>query len=130
MGLGLSKYSFLFAYMAVGLVLGCFLDGLAIIALTVPVIFPIGMALGINPIHLGILLVINCQLGTITPPLGLNVYAVSGVTKLPVASVLRATMPFFFVVLVFMIAMIFTPVLSTWLPTMVVKPVHFAGLLG
>jgi len=130
LGLGLTKYSFLFLYMFVGLLLGCFLDGLAIIALTVPVVYPIGMAMGINPIHLCILLVINLQLGTITPPLGLNVYAVAGVTKEPVTSVLKATMPFFFVILVFMCALVFLPQLTTWLPTVVVKPVHFGGLGG
>jgi len=130
LGLGLTKYSFLFLYMLVGLILGCFLDGLAIIALTVPVVYPIGMAMGINPIHLCILLVINLQLGTITPPLGLNVYAVAGVTKQPVTAVLKATMPFFFVILVFMCALVFLPQLTTWLPTVVVKPVHFGGLGG
>ena len=103
---------------------------ISIIALTVPVVYPIGMAMGVDPIHLCILLVINLQLGTITPPLGLNVYAVAGVTKLPVTAVLKSTMPFFFLMLAFMVIMIFTPDLSTWLPNVVVKPVHFGGLGG
>jgi len=125
LGLGLNKYTFLFGYIVVGLILGCFLDGLAIIALTVPVVFPIGMAMGVDPLHLGILLVLVCQLGTITPPLGLNVYAVAGVAKMPVYDVLKATMPFFFVVLAFLLMMVFTPGLATWLPNIVVKPIVF-----
>ncbi|TFH35909.1 MAG: TRAP transporter large permease [Dehalococcoidia bacterium] len=60
LGLGLNKYTFLFGYIIVGLILGCFLDGLAIIALTVPVVFPIGMTMGVDPLHLGILLVLVC----------------------------------------------------------------------
>ena len=128
LGLGLNKYTFLFGYIIVGLILGCFLDGLAIIALTVPVVFPIGMTMGVDPLHLGILLVLVCQLGTITPPLGLNVYAVAGVAKMPVYDVLKATTPFFLVILVFLIIMVFTPGLTTWLPNVVVKPIVFGGI--
>ena len=128
LGLGLNKYTFLFGYIIVGLILGCFLDGLAIIALTVPVVFPIGMTMGVDPLHLGILLVLVCQLGTITPPLGLNVYAVAGVAKMPVYDVLKATTPFFLVILVFLVIMVFTPGLTTWLPNVVVKPVVFGGI--
>lgn len=128
MSLGLTKYTFLFGYMIVGLILGCFLDGLAIIALTVPVVYPIATALGIDSLHFAVLLVINLQLGTITPPLGLNVYAVAGVAKLPVYDVLKATTPFFFVILAFMVVMIFIPELCTWLPNIVVKQVVFGGM--
>lgn len=129
-GLGLTPLTFTFGYMAVVLLLGCFLDGVAIIALTVPVIFPVAQTLGVHPLHLGILLVVNCQLGTITPPLGLNLYAVSGVSKIPVYDILRATMPFFVVILLFLALMVFTPQLATWLPEVVVKPVEFVGLRG
>jgi C4-dicarboxylate transporter DctM subunit len=116
--LGLTPLSFIAGYMVVILILGCFLDGVAMIALTVPVIFPVGMALGIDPLHLGILLVINCQLGMITPPLGLSLYAVSGVTSAPVYDVLRATIPFFLVIMAFLVVMIFMPGLTTWLPSL------------
>jgi len=86
------------------------------ILLTVPVVFPIGLALGVNPLHLGILLVLNCQLGTITPPVGLNLYAVSGVSGIPVSDVLRGTTPYFFGILAMLIFMVFEPKIATWLP--------------
>ncbi len=116
LALGLSPTEFIFGYMLVILILGCFLDGASMILLTVPVVFPIGLALGVNPLHLGILLVLNCQLGTITPPVGLNLYAVSGVSGIPVSDVLRGTTPYFFGILAMLIFMVFEPKIATWLP--------------
>ncbi|MCK9356640.1 MAG: TRAP transporter large permease [Dehalococcoidia bacterium] len=128
MTLGMTRYAFLFGYMAIGLILGCFLDGLAILALTVPVVYPLGLALGVDPIHLCVLLVLNLQIGTLTPPLGLNVYAVAGCAKLPVVDVFRTSIPFFFAILAFLIVVVLLPSLSTWLPSLVVNTVVFAGL--
>ena len=126
--MGLTPLSFMFGYLAVILVLGCFLDGIAMIALTVPVIFPVGMALGIDPLHLGILLVLDCQLGCITPPLGLALYAVAGVAHVSIYDVLRATIPFFVVVMAFMVVMVFTPGLTTWLPGLLIQATQFTGI--
>jgi C4-dicarboxylate transporter DctM subunit len=128
MTIGLDKYSFLFGYMIIGLILGCFLDGLAIIALTIPVVYPLGMALGVDPVHLCVILVINLQLGTLTPPLGLNVYAVAGAARLPVYNVFKTSIPFFIVTLIFLVVTVLVPSLSTWLPSVLVTPVEFAGL--
>lgn len=125
--LGLTPLTFIFGYMGVILLLGCFLDGAAMLLLTVPVIFPISVNLGIDPLHLGILLVLNCQLGTITPPMGLNLYAVSGVTHVPIYDILRAVVPFFLVIFAFLIIMVFTPGVATWLPNLVFAPVQFGG---
>ncbi len=69
--------------MAVLLILGMFVDGVAMILLTVPVVFPVAMALKIDPIQLGIMLTLNIETGVVTPPVGLNLFAVSGTSKIP-----------------------------------------------
>jgi len=130
MTLGLSKYAFLFGCRAIGLILGCFLDGLAILALTVPVVYPLGLALGVDPVHLCVLLVLNLQIGTLTPPLGLNVYAVAGAARLAVYDVFKTSIPFFWVIMAFLVAAVLIPSMSTWLPSLVVQKVVFAGLEG
>jgi len=121
----LSPLMFIFGYMILLLILGCFLDGMAMILLTVPVIFPIARALQIDPLHLGILITINIELGVITPPVGFNLYAVSGIGQVPVNEVLRGAAPFFMLMLIFLIFMVFMPQLCTWLPNLIFKPIAF-----
>jgi len=125
--IGLSNLQFIFLYMFVLLILGCFLDGAAMILLTVPVIFPIAQSLGVNPIHLGILLVINCEVGVITPPVGLNLFAVSGISKIPINEVLMGSIPFVITILLFLVLLVFYPEIATWLPGLMFKPVIFGG---
>ena len=115
-GLGLSPTTFLLAYMGILLILGCFVDAAGMIALTVPIVFPTCMAMGIDPIALGILIVINCELGAITPPMGITLYGVSAVTKAPIERILKGAIPFFITVLLFLIFLVFNPTVSTWLP--------------
>ena len=125
--MNLAPITFIFGYMALILILGCFLDGIAMILLTVPVVFPIAKALEIDPLHLGVLMTINIELGVITPPVGFNLYAVSGIGRIPVNTVLRGSMPFFFVMLAFLVFLIFMPGLATWLPEIVFKPIEFGS---
>ncbi|HEX78148.1 MAG TPA: TRAP transporter large permease [Dehalococcoidia bacterium] len=126
-GLGLTPLTFVFAYMVVLLILGCFLDAMGMIVLTVPIIFPVAMTLGINPLHLGVLITINSELGCITPPVGLNLYAVSGLSKIPIATVLRGSLPFFLVGFAFLIFMVFTPTLALWFPHLIHPPIVWGG---
>ena len=91
----LKPLPFLFSYLALLIVLGMFLDGIALILLTVPVVFPVSNALGIDPIHLGIIVTMGVELSVITPPVGFNLYAVSGIAKIPIQTVLRGAMIFF-----------------------------------
>jgi C4-dicarboxylate transporter DctM subunit len=121
----LTPLMFLAGYMLLILMLGCFLDGMAMILLTVPVVFPIAEALKVDALHLGVLMTINIELGVITPPVGFNLYAVSGIGNIPVNTVLRGAMPFFFVMLCFLAFIILTPVLTTWLPDLLFKPIQF-----
>ncbi len=125
--MGLTPIMFLFGYMIFILILGCFMDGMGMILLTIPVVFPIAKALGIDPLHLGVLMTVNVELGTITPPVGFNLYAVSGIGKIPVDEVLKGTAPFFFTMMAFLFFLIFFPGICTWLPGLIFKPIVFGG---
>ena len=119
-------FFFLLIYMMVLLVMGCFVDASGMIGLTVPIIFPACLAMGIDPIALCILIIVNCELGAITPPMGITLYGVSSVTKVPIEIVLRGVVPFFIMVILFMIFLFLLPSVSTWLPANMYKSV-FAG---
>lgn len=112
----LEPLPFLFGYMALLLMLGTFLDGIAMILLTVPVVFPVATALGIDPIHLGIVVTMGVELSVITPPVGFNLYAVSGIAQIPIQTVLRGAMIFFVSDFIVTLIIILVPELSTWLP--------------
>ena len=115
--MNLTPLPFLFSYLCLLLILGMFLDGIAMILLTVPVIFPVAQALDIDPVHLGIIVTMGVELSVITPPVGFNLYAVSGIAQIPIQTVLRGAMIFFLSDLIITIIIILVPELSTWLPT-------------
>jgi C4-dicarboxylate transporter DctM subunit len=125
-GLEISPFLLLFAYMGLLLFMGCFVDASGMIGLTVPIIFPVCMAMGIDPIALGILIIVNCELGAITPPMGITLYGVSSVTQVAIEKIMRGVVPFFIVVILFIIFLIFFPSVSTWLPATMYQPV-FGG---
>jgi C4-dicarboxylate transporter DctM subunit len=120
---GLSAYGFIFAFMGVLLVLGMLVDGVAMVLLTVPVAFPVAMALKIDPVHFAIMITLNVEMGVVTPPVGLNLFAVSGTSKIPLVQVLKGTIPFFIGDLAVLLLVIFFPELATWLPNQVVQDV-------
>jgi C4-dicarboxylate transporter DctM subunit len=120
---GLTPLGFIFAFMFVLLILGMFVDGVAMVLLTVPVVFPIAYALKIDPVHLGIILTLNVEMGVVTPPVGLNLFAVSGTSKIPLPQVLKGTIPFFLGDLAVLLLVIFFPALATWLPDQLVTDV-------
>ena len=120
---GLTPIGFLFAYMLVLVILGMFVDGVAMVILTVPVVFPIAMALKIDPVHLAILVTLNVEMGVITPPVGLNLFAVSGTSRIPLQQVMKGTIPFFLGDLSVLLLVIFFPDLATWLPNQLVTDV-------
>ena len=122
-GWGLTPLGFIFAYMGVLLILGMFVDGVAMILLTVPVIFPVAFAMKIDPVALGIMLTLNIEMGVVTPPVGLNLFAVSGTSRIPLQSVIKGTIPFFIGDGAVLLAVIFFPELATWLPNLLVKDV-------
>jgi len=114
--LGLSKHAFLFALMGTLLLLSMWLTGVAILVLTVPIYFPVALALGVDPVHLGILTALCIEIGSVIPPVGLNLFAVSGVTKLPVTQVIRGSFPFCISDTVVLIIVLLFPMLALWLP--------------
>jgi C4-dicarboxylate transporter, DctM subunit len=120
---GLTPLGFIFAYMVVLLILGMFVDGVAMILLTVPVIFPVAYAMKIDPVALGIMLTLNIEMGVVTPPVGLNLFAVSGTSRIPLQSVIKGTIPFFIGDGIVLLLVIFFPELATWLPDLLVKDV-------
>jgi C4-dicarboxylate transporter DctM subunit len=103
-----------------GFIFGMFVDGIAMVILTVPVVFPIAMALKIDPVHLAIMVTLNVEMGVVTPPVGLNLFAVSGTSKIPLPQVLKGTIPFFLGDLTVLLLVIFFPALATWLPDLLV----------
>jgi C4-dicarboxylate transporter DctM subunit len=87
-----------------------------------PVVFPIAMELGVDPVHLGIIMVVNMEIGMITPPIGLNLFVTSGITGMSLIQVVRAAMPFVSVLFLFLLIVTYVPVLSTWLPYLMMGP--------
>ena len=121
--MGLTPLGFIFAYMGILIILGMFVDGVAMVLLTVPVVFPIAMALKIDPVHLAIIVTLNVEMGVVTPPVGLNIFAVSGTSKIPLVQVVKGTIPFFIGDLSVLVLVIFFPVFATWLPNLLVTDV-------
>ena len=101
------------------LILGCFLDALAMIIGTIPIVFPLVTALGIDPVWFGIYLVIMAELALITPPVGMNLYVVQGIRKEGmITEVIQGTLPFLFMMLLLVVLLIVFPGLALWLPTL------------
>jgi len=114
--LDMSAMAFVLAVMAAIFVLGMFLETIAIILITTPIVFPVILELGIDPIWYGILLVINLELALITPPVGMNLFVIKGIAKAPMADIIAGTAPYFALML-FVLAVVLTfPSVATWLP--------------
>jgi C4-dicarboxylate transporter DctM subunit len=118
---GLSPTGFIFAFIVLEMILGCFVDGVAMILLTIPVVYPVAYALHIDLIHLGIMMTLTVEMSLVTPPVGLNLFAVSGVAKIPVSEVVKGSVPFFCTDALVLLAVVFWPALATWLPGLLVQ---------
>ena len=102
------------------LIAGCFVDGLALILLTIPIFYPVVMKLGFDPIWFGVIIVIVTQMGVITPPVGMNVYVVSGIDRsLSLQTIFRGALPFLGAIVLTCIILMVFPSLATWLPSVV-----------
>jgi C4-dicarboxylate transporter DctM subunit len=117
---GLTPLGFIFAFMGVLLILGMLVDGVAMVLLTMPVVFPVAYALKIDPIHLGIMLTLAVEMSVVTPPVGLNLFAVSGTAKIPLLTLLKGSVPLFLSDFLVLMLVIFIPALATWLPSVLV----------
>ena len=112
----LSAPGFLVILCLILLFLGMFLEAVAIMMLTLPLIYPIAMALGINSLWLGVFYIINTEIGLMTPPVGLELFILKGIVKEDMATIARSTLPFIFMMLLTLLIMYFLPQLATWLP--------------
>ncbi|MGX7741803.1 TRAP transporter large permease [Rhodopseudomonas parapalustris] len=112
----LSPWHFLLIVNIILLVAGNFMDPTAIVLITAPILFPTAMQLGIDPIHLGIVYVVNMEIGLVTPPVGLNLFVASGITGMPLMQVVKAALPWLMVLLSFLILITYVPIISTFLP--------------
>ena len=98
------------------LLMGQFMEPSSVVMITVPLLLPIGMALGIDPIHLGVIMVVNMEIGMITPPVGLNLFVASGITGLSLKQVIVASLPMTLILLLGLMLVTYIPVISLWLP--------------
>ena len=122
LGAGLGPIAFLIVVNIILLLGGQFMEPSGLLVIVAPLVFPIAMELGIDPIHLGIIMVVNMEIGMITPPVGLNLFVTAGVAQMSVTQVVRAAIPFVGIMLMVLILITYVPILSTWLPTLLMGP--------
>ena len=103
------------------ILLGTVLEGLSIVLITVPLVLPLLTQFNIDPIHYAIIVVINIEIAMLTPPVGLNLFVLSGVSGAPVSEVIRGILPFLVLMVILLIAVTFLPDLSTWLPNYIFR---------
>jgi tripartite ATP-independent transporter DctM subunit len=115
-GLGMNRYVVLFLILAMYLVLGCLLDQIAILILTVPVVLPIMKALAFDPMWFGIIVIVMAEVGMVTPPVGLNVFVVARVNNRPAAEIFRGVWPHVVAHLILVAILVAFPALVLWLP--------------
>ncbi len=119
---GFGPVMFLIVVNVILLIGGQFMEPSGLLVIVAPLVFPIAIELGIDPIHLGIIMVVNMEIGMITPPVGLNLFVTSGVAGMPMMSVVRAALPFLAVLFVFLIIVTYVPWISTFLPNTFMGP--------
>jgi C4-dicarboxylate transporter DctM subunit len=117
-GLAVSRWLILIFVIIVYVILGCFIDALAMILLTLPVFYPLMMGLGFDPIFFGVIATLMGEIAVITPPVGMNVFAISGIVKVPMATIYKGIIPFFIADIVLVVLIITIPPLSLWFPSL------------
>ncbi|NDI22973.1 MAG: TRAP transporter large permease subunit, partial [Betaproteobacteria bacterium] len=115
--LDLSRFALVLALLLFYMLLGCFLDGISMVVLTMGVIMPTVQAAGIDPIWFGIFIVFVVEMAQITPPVGFNLFVLQGMTGRQLTYVARVTMPFFGLMIVALLILYFIPGIATWLPS-------------
>jgi len=115
-GSGMTDWQFLLVVNLLLLVAGMFMEPTGIILILAPILFPIATQLGIDPVHLGIIMVVNLEIGMVTPPVGLNLFVTTGITGMSIMQVARAALPWTAVLLLFLLIVTYVPWLSLVLP--------------
>lgn len=116
--LGLNRYVVMSMLIFAFIILGCFMEGLAIMVLTIPIVYPMVMEMGFDPIWFGIIITLTMEMSLITPPVGINVFIISGVAKdVPMYTIFRGILPFWFAMLACIILLVIFPHIALFLPT-------------
>jgi C4-dicarboxylate transporter DctM subunit len=115
-GMGLPPWAFLLVVNVMLLVAGNFMEPSSVILILAPIVFPIATSMGIDPVHLGIIMVVNLEIGMVTPPVGLNLFVTAGVAKMPIEQVIMAALPWLLILLSILIIVTYVPVISLLLP--------------
>lgn len=114
---GLSKYIILALIIFAYIIMGCFMEGLALMVLTIPIVYPMVLELGFDPIWFGVIITLVMEMSLITPPVGINVFIISGIAKdVPMYVIFRGIIPFWCAMLVCVILLILFPQIALWLP--------------
>jgi C4-dicarboxylate transporter DctM subunit len=116
-GLPIPPWAIMIVVMFFFLIGGCFMDALGMILLTIPIFYPVAIALGYDPIWFGVVIVLVTELGVITPPVGINVYVVSGIAReVPLEIIFKGALPFVLALITYVIIMVFFPQIALFLP--------------
>ena len=115
----LSPAMLLLIFNVILLILGCFMEGLAVMVMAVPVLMPLIQAAGIDPVHFGVVFVLNAMIGTITPPVGTIMYVVCALSKISIGQFSREAWPLIVTLILCLGIVTYVPILSTWLPDLV-----------
>lgn len=118
MSLGLEPWQFLLIVNVVFLIIGFFLEGVPTILMFVPVLYPAALAMGVDPVHFGIIVIVNIELGLVTPPVGLNLFVASGLSREPITEVFMGSLPWMISTIIVLMLVTFFPQLSLYLPNM------------
>ncbi len=118
MGMGMEAWQFLIVVNILLLVAGMFMEPTGIILIMAPILFPIATQLGIDPVHLGIIMVVNLEIGMVTPPVGLNLFVTAGITGMSIMQVVRAAAPWLMVLLTFLVIITYVPQITLFLPNL------------
>jgi len=109
---------------AILLVLGCFMEGIAIMLLTIPIFMPVLRKYGISPTHFGVVMTLNLMIGLLTPPVGMVLYAISTIGNVPIVKLVLELIPFIIAITVVLFLITYIPGLVLWLPTLVMGSVR------
>jgi tripartite ATP-independent transporter DctM subunit len=112
-----NKTAILLIMMLIVLIVGCFMETIAAITILTPVLLPIAMTVGVDPVHFGIILILNLMIGLLTPPVGMVLYVLSKVSDVPFEKCVTATAPFLVPLIAVLLLLTFIPEISMWLPT-------------
>lgn len=117
---GDNKLLFLLIVNIILLIAGCLIDANSAMYIILPILYPVATSLGIDPIHLGAVMVLNMAIGLVTPPVGINLYTGCGIANISLKDISKAVLPFVVAALVVLVLVTYVPVISTWLPSLLV----------